>query len=326
MGFYAAQAYDYSYSTPGEQETIGLSACSRPSVHGALRFMCTGPNVKLRVMCSLAPATPPSRIAVRVDGAASSVITPATSYEWDAITIPTGTHLVEVQAGQQSGPAYPANVAGTWVDAISATDLVVLPPVTGPKWICFLGDSIANGQPTNPGQDDFITLIRAAVAPLGWLVANDSYGFRTMWDITTEGAAIGAARIDRICRGGTQIRVVNFLGTNDYGLPKQSALNYGLSWDGLISALNTQMGARLERIVALTPFLREVESANSFGDPLSSYRTAAAARVGGKVTTISGLGANLVVPTDYDDSPGLHPNSNGHANKIATWLAPLVVA
>src|SRR6185312_7783212 len=250
MGIYIAQASDYAYSTPSESEQIGLSVCSRPSVHGALRFTCTGPTVKARVMCSLAPTTPPSRIAGRVDGAASSVITPATSYEWDTITIPSGSHLVEVQAGQQSGPSFPASVSGTWVDAVSAPDLVMLPPVTGPNWILIVGDSIANGQPTNPGQEDFITLVRAAVAPLGWLVACDSYGFRTMWDITTEGPAVSAARMDRICRGGTRIRVVNFLGTNDYGLPKQSALNYGLSWDGLIAALNTQMGARLERIVA----------------------------------------------------------------------------
>lgn len=306
--FQIVQASDYSDSIPGDAVTLVSSVCSRPYTHGQLRFNCQGPTVKVRVMAGYGLGTNPSKIAVWVDGVYSSAVQPATTtLAWYTITIPTGTHLVELQAGQQSGPGFPT-IAGTWVDAVSAANLEILAPATSLLWTIIEGDSIADGEPTVPGALDWISIYRAAFAPYG-RTACYSYGFRALFDESNHAAV--AARLDRACPGATHVRVVNVLGTNDYGLGKQSAAAFGTMYAARTAAYRTQFGSRLQKIYAVTPFTREVEGT------LPTYRSQIAALAASDLVVVDGTAMGLSILTDYNDSPALHPNDLGHA-KIAT--------
>jgi lysophospholipase L1-like esterase len=113
------------------------------------------------------------------------------------------------------------------------------------------------------------------------------------------------------------------IGTNDYGLNKWSAANFGYAYAALLDALHVRFPTAT--IYTQTPIQRTVETANTFGDTLPNYRTqittAQAARAAW-CTLVVGTGATWPqAPGDLDD--GVHPTDAGHlkyANSVKTVL------
>lgn len=318
---YYLEGKDFSYSYPADSVFVDAYDCSRPNVHGRVRFYCVGPNLNVRVQSTYGISTDESKIAVYVDGLANQEIQPTTTTKWYQVTIPFGVHLVEIEAGQQSGPGYPV-VTGTWPNALSAVGLQVLPPQKFSRWLAIEDDSIANGQPTNPGVEDWISIVRNAMTGTGWGLACLSYGFRSMFDQTDHASV--ALHLDLMCPGADTIIIANVLGTNDYGLSRQSAANYAIMYAARLAAYQARFTTRLKKAWVVTPFPRLSEGGNTFGDTLTGYANAGLAQVGGKVFAIDAHAQLALTAGDYI-ADGVHPNTSGHG-KAGAYMLPRLFA
>lgn len=100
------------------------------------------------------------------------------------------------------------------------------------------------------------------------------------------------------------------IGTNDYGLNRQNATNFGIAYAATLDDLHTALP--LARIYCQTPIVRGTETANTFGNTTGDYRS--------QITTICDARSSWATSVDGSAflttsnlADGVHPNTAGHA-------------
>ena len=220
-----------------------------------------------------------------------------------------GSHSFKIWTAQQTRAQ---NYLGTWVDELEGVDLKVSKDQAARRVLVSLGDSIAGGgDASNPSRFGINALLRSDYPGR---VVDIGYGMLRMADKT---AAAWAADVVRAAglSGATQIDVVNLAGTNDYGMPSQSAVAYGNelgAWaDSVIAALPAA------RIVIVEILPRSPESANGLGDTLAAFRAQQASVVAARASSCRLMTASSIglTPPDGSDyiTDGLHLSDPGHA-------------
>lgn len=300
---------DWSDGVANECQTVAQGSFFRPTCSARLRFTATGPTVQIQIAAGSNLASPASNLAVKVDGAfvAPLSVVSAGSLSWVPLAIGAGSHSVEIIAGQQTQPGTP--ILGIWPVALRAAALTMTPNPSVAHRYVFIGDSLFRGNPTLPGQNDHIALLRA-VLPATSSLAAESWGFRCVGSDQTTIPAL----VNRLSFDATTVDVILMDGTNDYGLNKESAAAFQTIYAQRLVDINAQLGSRLNRIWACTMAPRGVESANGSGGTCPNYRTSITTAAGGKayVTVEDGTSWGLNTATDYADAPALHFNDAGH--------------
>jgi lysophospholipase L1-like esterase len=176
---------------------------------------------------------------------------------------------------------------------------------TSDAGLVIYGDSILMGAAaTRSTLEGWPVLLRAA---LDTTIAVEGWGYRSLWDDanTPELRTVLVQRLLALRPAAAVLAI----GTNDYGLSRWRAAEYGAAYGALASDL---LAARPGLILwCLTPIIRKDEGRNKLGDTLTNYRAAqevAIAQVPG-ARTIDGT----QILTLADLAEGTHPTTAGQA-------------
>lgn len=246
-----------------------------------------------------------AQVVVMVDGAFHQAITAkALGAFTGRVNLPLGTKTVAIVNGVQSKPS--ATVLGTWPVTIRANAALTQIAPTATNRILFYGDSITvGGNATTPTGQGYPALVRAAYAPDS--VAVEAYGYRSLKDDAIDATA-RAAFVAKIVAYAPE-RIWLAIGTNDYGLNKWTAANFGTAYAALLDDLHTALPSAT--IFCQTPLLRTTETANGSGSTLGDYRTQIATAVStrtGYATLVDGT----AIMTTASLADGVHPTTAGH--------------
>lgn len=227
------------------------------------------------------------------------------------------TRTVEVITGLQSKPG--GSVIGSFIDSITypdSTSFKVQTPVAGDRVLVY-GDSISvGGNATNAEYNGYIPLLRNTY---GYRVMLEGWGYRSLYEDANT-AGLRSAFVSRIA-GYSPSTIWLAIGTNDYGLNKWNAANFGTAYAATIDDLHTALPNA--RIICQTPIVRSSEGANGSGNTLGDYRT--------QISNICGardwaeLIDGSVFLTTGNLADGVHPSTAGHA-KYAKRIAPVLAS
>ncbi len=309
-----------SDALPNDPRVVVGQRLSGYSENGIISLSLTGPTLQVQVACDNTLAAPASGmdLAVFVDGVYNTNIRPTGTgtLAWFSINVGAGTHSVTLVSGQTSRPS--ATILGSWVVAVAGINLSVSKLTTGRRLIWY-ADSLISACSTQQGNNDLVAKFRAVYPGR---VSCEAYGFRAAFDDTTDTALTN--RITRHAADSSVIDLVCMIGTNDYGLNKQTAANFQTQIGTRFASINTALGSKLRMIWAVTPPTRGTESANGLGSTCGNYRTSITNAASGKayVTVIDGTSFGLNTSTDYIETPAssaLHFNDTG-AGKVFTGI------
>ncbi|MCC6520488.1 hypothetical protein IT403_00685 [Candidatus Nomurabacteria bacterium] len=252
---------------------------------------------------------PFAHLGLRVDGVNQSSLAFTTNGSQNfTVTLGTAgtTRTVEIISGAESKPS--STVIGSFIDSITYADTasfsVVTPTVQADR-ILIYGDSIASGgNATNPEIEAYVPLLRDTY---GHSVMLESWGYRALYDDANT-SGLRSAFVGRVA-GYDPETVWVAIGTNDYGLNKWSATNFGTAYAATLDDLHAALPSA--RIVCQTPIVRSSESANSFSNTLSSYRSQISTICNARSWTTLVDGSTLLTTSDLAD--GVHPSTSGHA-------------
>jgi len=232
-----------------------------------------------------------------------------------------GSKTVSLVNGLQAKPT--TTRLGTWIRAVHLPVTATLSSTAEPvNRLIVYGDSITvGGDCVNLMANAWTLLVRTAYT--AGQLAVEAWGYRSLYDDAVDATARAGfvSKLGSVYPGADIIWLA--IGTNDYGLNKWSAANFGYAYAALLDALHVRFPTAT--IYTQTPIQRTVETANTFGDTLPNYRTqittAQAARAAW-CTLVVGTGATWPqAPGDLDD--GVHPTDAGHlkyANSVKTVL------
>lgn len=256
-----------------------------------------------------------TEIAVWLDGVYTFVHQPPVqgSSSW-TLALPRGAKAVEVVAGPQSKPG--ATVLGTFIEDLTFSRPAPQDLTTATGRVYVYGDSITAGDGAEPGphRDAFVPRLRGSTAAD---VLADAWGWRSLHDDCADAPARSAfaARV----AGWSPTRIVLFIGTNDYGLARWSAADFGTAYAATLDALRTALPQ--VDIDCLSPIPRAAEAANAFGDTTGAYRAAIAGACASRPWATYHDGTTVVSASNLAD--GVHPNDAGHG-EISAYLASIL--
>ena len=268
-----------------------------------------------------------STLGVRINGVDQSPLQ-FTANGSQSFTVTLGSagtmRMVEIVAGLQS-TAGGSTVTGSFVDSVtypSASTFTVSSPVISNRIVVY-GDSIAVGDDAaNPEAQAYVPLLRNLY---GQSVMLEGWGYRALYD-DTHTAGLLAAFVSRLASYNPST-IYLAIGTNDYGLNKWSAGSFGTAYAGLLDGIH--VASPSTRIICQTPLVRNPESANSFGNTLTDYRTQIATVCNTRSSYATLVdGTTFLTLSDMGDG-SLHPSVAGFAkyasdiNNVFT-LAPAV--
>lgn len=240
-------------------------------------------------------------IAVHVDGQFyQNIPHPANGNRTTEIQLPPGDKDLTIVNSGQSKPA--GNIIGSFFKAIRA-DKPLRTPYSGEKALIY-GDSIAIGANATDSQNfGWATLLRADIP-----VCVEGWGYRSLSDDAQN--IYGLA--DKIAAyAPTKIWLA--IGTNDYGLSKMSANNFGIAYAALLSHIHSLCPD--STIYAQSPLLRSSEGANSLGSTLAQYRSEIYAASASRNYVVFVDGTEIMTLADLND--GVHPNDVGFGKYYA---------
>ena len=258
-----------------------------------------------------------AQIGLRIDGVDQTPLTFKANTQ-QVFFVPldtTGTlRTIELRSGAQSDPS--GVVMGSFIDAVAyppGAEFAVVAPTVGSR-ILFYGDSITVGSDSKyPTNDGYTVLLRDVY---GLRVMVEGWGYRSLFDDAATSTAQGSftARIASF----SPVAAVFFIGTNDYGLNRWPASDFGRAYASTLDKLHA--ASPEAKVFCVTPIPRISEVANSFGDSLGDYRSqissAAASRPWVKL-----IDGTAILSTGDLDADGVHPTTAGQA-KLAKALAP----
>lgn len=235
-------------------------------------------------------------------------------YNYSEVTLPSGYNKVEIINGLQAKPS--TVILGTWISKIyfkNQYQFTIIPPSLKSHDISVYGDSISvGGNTSGNGLWGWTELMKKFKR---WSFINYSAGSNALFDYSS--VSNGTAQLAfRLTEGKPRI-VMLLIGTNDYGLNKQSASNFGIAYGNLLDYIHYL--SPNTRVMAITPIIRTVETANSFGDTLSAYRTQItnAVAVRNEYATLV-VGSTILTTSDLDD--GVHPSPTGYVKLMNSLI------
>lgn len=244
----------------------------------------------------------------------------------DTFTLTLGaagtTREVEIISGLESDVS---GVKGTYIDSVTYADdgstFAVSAPVTSNR-VLFYGDSISVGDySSDPGFESYVAILRNTYGVRAML---EGWGVRSLHTDAVDAPA-RAAFASRVAGYNAQVMWLA-IGTNDYGLSRWTATNFGTAYAATLDAIHT--AAPGLRIICQTPLVRTSEVANGFGDVLQDYRdqinTVCLARPWTRLVD----GTEIMTTASLQD--GVHPTEAGHvlyaayiAGRVRVRTAPL---
>ena len=248
------------------------------------------------------------QLGVYVDGVFQEAITPtSTAAQSQIINLPAGNKRVEFVGGLQTAPAQAVPALGTYFVGASANAPMTVVNESPTNRILIYGDSIAVGaNATIPTAQGWPVLLRSAYAPDS--VAMEAFGFRSL-ALDADTAPKRATLVATLAGYAPSI-IWLAIGTNDYGLNKWTAANFGTAYAALLDDLNAALPG--VAIYCQTPLVRTTETANTLGDTLIQYRAAIATAVSTR-TAFATLVDGTAILTTGDLADGVHPTTAGHA-------------
>lgn len=223
------------------------------------------------------------------------------------LALPAGAKTVEIVSSLQSKPS--STVIGTFPTCVyffggSSNGTAMQSPSASGRLLIY-GDSIAVGaNATAPTTEGWATLLRAYRGN----VALEAWGYRSLNDDASDGTA-RAAFVTQMASYSPSI-IWLAIGTNDYGLNKWTAANFGTAYAALLDDLHTALPSAT--IYCQTPLVRSTETANGSGSTLGNYRTQiSTAQSTRSAYAVLVDGSAILTTGDLDD--GVHPTTEGHA-------------
>ena len=220
------------------------------------------------------------------------------------LALADGSKRITLVNGAQSQLA---PIRGTFVVSVGAdAAMTQIFPATANR-IAIYGDSIAVGANANNAsqQSAWAMQLRAYRGTDSTVV--EAQGFRSLYDDAVDATARAAFVAKIVALSPTKLWMA--IGTNDYGIPKQSSANFGTKYAAVLDDLHTALPSLA--IYCQTPTVRTSEVANSYGDTLGAYRTQIATAVstrGAYATLVDGT--TLIALGDLADD--VHPSTAGH--------------
>lgn len=302
VSFTAADLQDNSYDGTGDPKQQVFS-----------RLVLNTNATKLRVMATtdLWSAYPNwCRIGIRVNG---SDLFPMTMYGNSTRSVrfnfASGPKTVELVPGLQNGFAsiQETDLIGVEVNPGAAFNIV--PPPAVVNRILAVGDSITVGANAfYPESAGWTMLLRNTY---GRNIMVEGYGGRALWNDCVDAAARTAFAAKLSAMSPSIVWIA--LGTNDYGLNRWGASNFGIAYADLLDKFHAILPS--VTVYCQSPLQRGTETANAFGSTLGDYRTqistAASAR-SSYCIYVEG-GAQAIVSTANLDADLVHPTTAGHA-------------
>lgn len=271
-----------------------------------LRYVTSATSLTLTTINNIDSVYPTfAEIGVRINGADYTTVELSGEGEASAtVNLGAGADKqVDLIVGLQS---FTNNLLGSWIVDAQFNDSAVLQTATTTPRILVYGDSITVGANAgNPSLEGWTQLVRNAYS--GSLVC-DAWGRRSL---NQDGATAGTRQtlVDKWATLSPDI-IWLAMGTNDYGLNKWSAANFGVAYADLLDKIHTALPSAT--IYAQTPIVRTDETANSFGDTLGDYRTEIATAQSTRSAYCTLVDGTAIVTTgDLDD--GVHPTTAGQA-------------
>lgn len=259
-----------------------------------------------------------SDLGCRVNGVDLGAIEPgAAGIRNNTVNLGAGAgKTVEIINGLQSKPA--ALIGSYACRAVFNKRAYLVGDVSTPRIVMY-GDSIIVGANcSNPSLQGVCQLVRNAYS--GSLVI-EGWGYRSLHDDANT-AGLRAAFVAQVASLSPSI-IWLAIGTNDYGLNKWSAANFGTAYAAVLDDLHTALPSAT--IYCQTPIERTSEVANTFGDTLGAYRTqigTAQSTRGPWAVLVDGTAAGYPqAPGDLAD--GVHPTTAGHALYGSAVIAEL---
>lgn len=287
--------------------TTALTGYRRCSPFARWVFQTDASILWLQVYCNLYATFPDwSHVGIVIDGVyTETLVCTATGVNTFQVAFDPGMKTVEIVPGLQSKPS--GTVIGVYPVAAyfyQYSSLSEVAPTVPADRVLIYGDSIAVGaNAATPTAQGWPVLLRARVP-----VLVEAHGYRALHDDAVDATA-RQAFADHIA--ALSPAVIWFaIGTNDYGLNKWTAANFGTAYADLLDKLHTALPSAV--IYTQTPLLRTTETANASGSTLGDYRTqietAQSAR-SAYCTLVDGTD----IMTTGDLADGLHPTTAGHA-------------
>ena len=249
-----------------------------------------------------------SDLGIRVNGVDKIAVEPgAVGTIHKTIDLGVGLKTVDIINGLQSKPS--ARI-GSYACSLAFNKAAAKQnPASTPR-ILLYGDSIhVGGNADNPSLEGVAQLVRNAYS--GSLLL-EAWGYRSLYDDCVD----EAARIAFVSHIANQSPSIIWLGigTNDYGLSKWTAANFGTAYADLLDKLHVALPSAA--IYAQTPVVRATETANAVGSTMAEYRTQISTAQSTRSEYCTLVDGTEILTTD-DLADGVHPTTAGHAKYAA---------
>lgn len=289
------------------------------SAYARTVFTTTASEVEVAAYSNILGSLPTyAGCGVYVDGVYVGKTNPVASGSVDRGRVALGAagpKTVSIVNGLQSKPG--GSVIGTWQVSIKADAALTQTFPAATNRVLIYGDSIAVGSDALPPvRYGWAMLLRNALSPDS--VALEAWGVRSLHEDCVDATA-RAAFVAKLAAYAPS-RIYLAIGTNDYGLSKWTAANFGTAYAALLDDLHTELPSA--EIFCQTPLPRTLEVANGLGSTLPDYRSQIATAVSTRTsyaTLVDGT-AILTTASLVDD---VHPNTAGHA-LIATYVEGVI--
>lgn len=299
-----AEVYDDTKLIDG----VILEAATGYNVHtgfSSFKFETDATVVKIKVKPRMYSAYPQwSHITVVKDGTILGRYK-FTDETYTSVYLGTGTKTVELIEEGIGKPS--TEILGTFINSILSNGTTNTIDESNPtERLVFIGDSITNGGNASYLYNGYASLFKQN----GEYINVYGYGYGSIYDYAGDGTKLTTLTgfLTSLLDGSVTNKIIIMMGTNDYGLNKTNASTFQTNYDNMLEAINTAFPT--VDIFAITPIIRSIETANTFGNTLDDYRTAITNAASGKayVTVIDGK--TILATSDLTD--GVHPSTAGH--------------
>jgi lysophospholipase L1-like esterase len=277
------------------------------SPFSSVDFTTTATELEISAFGNLYTVFPEmSDVGVFVNGAyhASMKTISGSSIHTDRVSLPSGSKTVSVVNGAQSKPS--SQLLGVWVSKIKSNAAMTQVNLTPSNRILFYGDSITVGAFANPiCEKAWVQQVRASYRPDS--IATEAHGYRGLFNDAFDTTSRNAFVAKIVAYAPEVIWLAT--GTNDYGIPLQSAANFGTAYAALLDAIHVALPGAV--IYCQSPTVRTSEPENSYGNTLGDYRTQISTAQSSRSSYATYInGASIVTTSElYDD---VHLNNAGH--------------
>ena len=285
------------------------SGAYTPNVFSKFTFVTTSNTLKVEFISDIYNTYPTfSNIAVLVDNVYYRTISAIANKEilYSEIDLPLGTKRITLVTGLQSKPS--TDLLGTWLRAVyvDADSLFSVENALTQNELLVYGDSIvAGGNCDIPPVQCFTQNLNTNY--YGTILV-EAHGFRSLnEDLLAYGDMTAFAQY---LANADPKKLWIAIGTNDYGLSKWSASDFGVAYGNLLDAVNTLCPNC--KIYCQSPLVRSDETANTFGDITQDYRDAISTVVVTRTDYATYIDGSTILTTS-DLADGVHPTTLGHS-------------